>query len=257
MEQKSMFLAALIAILAMCLLISCTSENPLTPVIKDAWGDYDYFPFAVGTAWLYDAHYPQDSLTIEWLEHVDLMGHLDPYTAYRMRIVVDGVFLGYVIWAEPDEEVLSYDPYEDEWLLEYVVPFVLGNKWEEHTLVSTDPVTYLVHTERKVTGREHITVPAGTFVDCIKLREKITWTATDLQYADSSFYYVKDCWCAPNIGILKWVVRESDIPAMVGNSLVLKEFFRSYQGSHGFGYDGEGWQILSESAKQLLLFGGI
>lgn len=221
------------------LVSSCTSNNPLAPAIKDAWGDYDYFPFGLNVAWLYDLTYPSDTVTYEFLYHIDQVGYLDPYLGYRMVISVEGIVIASPAWAVTEEEVFQNNWDENGWFLQYVTPFVLGNRWDEHVVSSIPPVTYNVDIEKEVKARKTGTVPAGTYEDCIKFREEFRHTAADLQYADSSYYYVLERLYAPNIGLIREEIVESDVPGLAGAVMAMRQFYIDYQGSFGSGPEAE------------------
>ncbi len=238
--------------LLVLLLHSCTSDNPLTPAIRDAWGEYNYFPYVLNVAWFYEMSYPPDTTTYEVRYHIDQTGYLEPYLGYRMVIAIEDIIITSQAWAITEEKVFQNNWDANGWFLQYVTPFVLENRWSEHIVYTIPPVTYNVNIEKEVVERKTLTVPAGTYEDCVKFREHFQYTAADLQYADSSYYYTLERWYAPNIGLIREDIVASDRPGLAGGRMVMKQFITNYQGSSAFG-DEEGMSTIIDSVVRAAL----
>ncbi|MCX7785467.1 MAG: hypothetical protein N2201_04480 [candidate division WOR-3 bacterium] len=97
---------------------------------------------------------------------------------------------------------------QQSWLLEYKLPFVLGNSWSD---VFADTVIILGDTfrirqtiSRKVWEISDVTVPAGTFGQVYKIEFHSTFTLNN--YQEHYFGYE---WFAPGVGLIKRVYADT------------------------------------------------
>jgi len=209
---------------------SCTSENPLEPAIRQAWGSYDYFPYKVNMAWVYSVKYPSENLSLSVMYIVSGREYFAPYNGWQISVLIGGVPTYYTVYAETDEAIYNYNPEPEEWLLEYKIPFVIGNKWDYKTVL-TNPVNgieFNVNVHKEVISREVISVTAGDFKNCVKVYEHINFSSTDPIYHDSSYYYIQECWYAPDIGLIKEIIIETNKDYLTDYSCILNQFYENY-----------------------------
>jgi hypothetical protein len=98
---------------------------------------------------------------------------------------------------------------QENWLLEYRLPFVVGNYWSD---VFTDTVVILGDTFRlhqmiwrKVVEIADLSVPAGSFFQTYKLEFSETFMLND-----STEQYSGYEWFAPGIGLIKRIINNSE-----------------------------------------------
>jgi len=229
MKKNKVFFVFLITAIAI-VFTSCTGKNPLEPAIKQAWGGYDYSPYRQNMAWAYSVKYPSENLSVNLMYLVSGREYFEPYNGWQVSVFIDGQAAYYTVYAKTDEAIYNYNPDPEEWTLEYEIPFVIGNKWGYETLVE-DPITEVewnIKVNKEVMLKEDVSVTAGNFEDCAKVKEIIKWSSADSIYQDSSYYYILVCWYAPNIGLIKRLVIETDKDYLTNYSMILNKFYKDF-----------------------------
>ena len=228
MKQMSIVYFAVLFIVGACF-ISCTKDNPLESVIREIWGDYDYLPYAIGYTWTYNVNVPQDTVSYNMTYNVAAREYQEPYNAWKINVLYEWIIIGYQYVAETDNAIYYFYFYNEQWAMFSRFPFVIGNSWSDAaTVTDRDSIVYYrfeIHGE--VTGREEVSVRAGTYENCAVVREQHRYIALDPMYEDSSYYFYQNVWFAPNVGMVKLEVTESDLDYMVGYTESLREFKKS------------------------------
>jgi hypothetical protein len=232
---KKMVLFVLLPLLISIMFFSC-SENPVGPVIRHIWGTSDYFPYEIYMNWKYEVEDPGYNLDYELWHYVDEKVYIQPDSGWAVVAIIDDIPLYYFLIAERLDGIYRHTS-ESGWLLEYELPFVIGSKWNLESSFTDSllgEVTEKIDVE--VLDREKVSVIAGTYEDCVKLKMDVSVSIVDTAGNDSSYYYKQYEWYAPNVGLVKWVIYDSDIPEMVGGNGMLKKKFKEYyfSGSGGF-----------------------
>ena len=103
-------------------------------------------------------------------------------------------------------------------------PFKVGTEWEYETNTSLLNEKINVNLKSRLEStNETVTVPAGTFNDCLKIKstgvakKKIGWNKRESK-ADIVHYY----WYAPGIGNIKTVIEEKGDFYLAGGSMVIQ-----------------------------------
>jgi hypothetical protein len=169
----------------------------------------DYFPLKTGDEWVYEKN--GTITTIETLTDTTAYGlacsHLirnfgDEYWSKENGDVKKLIFRT-VDYGGTDYVL------QQSWLLEYRLPFVIGNYWSE-TFNDTVVIlgdTFRLHQTmwRKVVQIADLSVPAGSFYQTYKLEYSETFSLNDSTEEYSGFE-----WFAPGIGLIKRVINNSD-----------------------------------------------
>ncbi|MEO0091362.1 MAG: hypothetical protein ABIK61_01445 [candidate division WOR-3 bacterium] len=168
----------------------------------------DYFPLKGGNYWKYDKG--------NVVELVEVKGETIAYGNSVWHLLRNGAS---EYWTKNGKEVkqliirkINYGGtdyiLQQSWLLEYKLPFVLGNFWSD---VFTDTVIILGDTFRikqtvfrKIWEVSDITVPAGTFTQVYKIEFYETFSLNN--YYEQQFGYE---WFAPGVGLIKRVYADT------------------------------------------------
>jgi hypothetical protein len=162
----------------------------------------DYFPLQKGYWWQYESN--------GVYETVEVKGDTVAYGRPCIHLLRD---FENEFWIKDNDEIRklefrtkNYDgteyPIQQAWLLQYRLPFILGNYWTE---TFTDTVTVLGDTyriqqtiSRWVTEISDVNVLAGTFIQVYKIEYQEKFTLND-----STYYYQGYEWFAPGVGLIK------------------------------------------------------
>jgi hypothetical protein len=172
----------LLPVFALLLLAAC-GQNPL---LKTAAADFA--PFRVGSQWTYTA----PSGAAGFSRQVTAAG---PYQGRSAFTLVDtGTISGTSYWSFEQGALEDYSA--GGWTLRRRLPYVSGNKWALPGALPNISRTQFVE------GIESVTVPAGKFDACYKLRTKISTydSATDLTTTVDEAI----AWAAPNVGDVRY-----------------------------------------------------
>lgn len=235
MKKNRIFLIFLF-IVTTILLTSCSSENPIGPAIRQTWGTYDYLSYGMWENWKYIERYPFENDSFEVWYYIFGREFRKPYKGWQIAIFIDGEFTGYYyLNITTSEAMYNFNPGISDWWLIYEFPFIIGNKWHSETIVKDSNDDEWKRTiDAEILAREDISVVAGDYEDCVKLLVRIENSLIDTTGGDSSYYYVREEWCAPNVGLVKWVITETDVEAWRNASRILKKrYHRVYTGSSG------------------------
>lgn len=228
---KKLSLFIIIVIITGAILTSCTSKNPLGPTISQAWGTYDYFGYGKYKNWKYIERYPNQNDSFEVWLYIFGTEYIEPYKGWQIWLFIDGVNTWlYSLDAKTDNAVYGYNPYTTDWVLYHEIPFVIGNKWYSSTTFE-DGLFVQWREERRVevVARENVSVIAGDYEDCYKILSKENYSMFG---GDSTYYYNMEMWYAPYIGLVKWVITETDIVEWKDASGVLKKkYYERFAGS--------------------------
>lgn len=227
MKKKKKSLFILLPFLTSIIFFSC-SENPVGPVINHIWGTSDYFPYEIYMNWKYEVENPALDLQYELWRYVDVKVYKQPDSAWVIVDIINDIPLYYFYVAERVDGIYRSSE-ESGWWLEYELPFILGSKWESESSLTDSllgEVTQKIDIE--VLCRENVNTMAGNFEECVKLRVDVSVSIVDTSGADSSYSFKQYEWFAPNVGLVKWVIYQSDIPEMVGENGLLKRKFKEY-----------------------------
>lgn len=162
----------------------------------------DYFPLKTGNTWVYN----KDGIitTLEVLTDTTAYGlscsHLtrnfsDEYWS-KSNGEVKKLFLRTINYSGTDYIL------QQSWLLEYQLPFVLGNLWSETyndtVIILGDTFKIYQQIWRKVMEITDISVPAGSFFQTYKIEFSETFSLND-----STEQYIGFEWFAPGVGLIK------------------------------------------------------
>ena len=165
----------------------------------------DYFPLQKGYWWQYESN--------GVYETVEVKGDTVAYGRPCIHLLRD---FDDEFWIKDNDEIRklefrtkNYDgteyPIQQAWLLQYRLPFILGNYWTESF---TDTVLVLGDTyrinqtiTRKITDITDLSVVAGMFIQTYKVEYYETITIND-----SIEYYSGYEWFAPNVGLVKKII---------------------------------------------------
>ena len=231
---RNRIIIALIFIITIIVFISCTTENPIGPAIKQTWGTYDYFSYGLHENWEYIERYPYENDSSDYWLYIFGQEYIKPYTGWQVGILIDGIPTGYYyVNAETSEGVYNCNPYGRVWWLMYKIPFIVGDKWHSETIYMDFYDEEWQRTfDVEVIGREDVSVIADDYEDCVKLKVRLKDSLVDTTSGDSSYYYVREAWYAPNIGLIKWVIIETDVEVWTDASCILKKrYHKRYEGS--------------------------
>jgi hypothetical protein len=81
-----------------------------------------------------------------------------------------------------------YNEYQSTWILVHRYPLTIGAAW-----LVTPQFDSLYWDSVRIVAQETVIVPAGTFYDCVKLKDWNNW------WSDYQHY----TWLAPNVGLVK------------------------------------------------------
>jgi hypothetical protein len=234
MKRITIVFFAVVCIAGACF-ISCTSENPLEPTIRGIWGDYDYLPYEIGYTWTYNVNVPRDTVSYNMSYSVASREYQEPYNAWKVNVLFEWIIIGYQYIAKENNAIYYFCFYTEEWAMFRRFPFVIGNTWNDMaTVTNPDSVVYYrFEISGEVIGREHVSVKAGNYENCVVIKERQNYTALDPLYEDSSYYYDQKLWFAPNVGRVKLEVTESNLDYMVGYTESLREFKKSGSSAMG------------------------
>lgn len=233
MKRNRIFFALLFIIIAITF-TSCSSENPIGPAIRQTWGTYDYFSYGIYENWKYQETYPYMDFTYELWFYIFGQEYREPYDGWQIAIFNDGEYTGYYnLNALASQAMYRYNFDINEWVLWYEIPFVIGNKWHSETsFKNLDDREWKEILDVEVVARTDISIGAGDYEDCVKLLMTVKNSLVDTTSGNSSYYYVKEEWYAPNVGLVKWVIIETDVEAWRDASRILKKrYHRVYTGS--------------------------
>ena len=167
-------------IVAVLLGLQACGQNPLLRSVSA-----DFAPIRVGSQWSY-----RTASGGSFTRLVASAGPAQGRQAFTVLESTDGNPPVTQLWSFQSGELDQYDAVNG-WLLLRKLPYVTGNKWP---LFSTDPlVTYL----EEVEGFDTITVPAGKFDACYRVKTTIS---TYDPLADVTSTTQSLVWAAPNIG---------------------------------------------------------
>jgi len=169
----------------------------------------DYFPLNVGNCWVYSPSYGK-GYRIDSIVGTETVGQTPAYIWKRLEappdnyherrwLYKDGLTLKAVqFWGNEMEPPLS-DPIvlDPPWSLENVYSPTVGNTWQiELTVGSTVYVaSFLIES---IT--DTVTVPAGRFNGCIRIRQLGEITTEDVTEKEYKRY-----WLAPDVGPVRYV----------------------------------------------------
>jgi len=234
MRKKRVFLVLLLIVTAI-LLFSCSGKNPIGPTIRQTWGTYDYFGYGKYQNWKYIERYPHEKDSFEVWYYIFGTEYIKPYEGWQIWLLIDGVNTWlYHLDAKTDNAVYNYNPYTSDWVLFYEIPFVIGNRWYSSTTFEDELFVQWKEERRvEVVGRENVSVIAGDYEDCYKILNKKNYSMFG---GDSTYYYNMEMWYAPHIGLVKWIITETDIIEWKDASRVLKKkYYERFSGSaNGF-----------------------
>lgn len=225
----------LILLFSLLLFHSCSKENPVGYGINQIWGTTEYMPYDWYFNWQYQVDIPADSSQFELWYYVFGKEYIKPYSGWEVAIIYDGVPSGYYyLDANPGNGIYRFNPDVGEWVLIYELPIIDGNGWHSETF-------YLDAQEREwrekldaiVRCKEEVEVIAGSYENCLKIYLRVIDFLVDTTGNDSSYYYEMHEWYAPNVGLIKWEVTNSDISEFVGQRGLLKrKFTEPFAGSY-------------------------
>lgn len=186
-------LVGIILLATVVLAAGCAENSPQTLPTKA-----DYFPLAVGDTWTYRMSPGTKVYDARVTEKRSIGGVAayalaveDTYSFLAER--ADGVYQ--YGQGDPDNprSAVVFSPPQ----LIYQLPFEVGDEW--NTPVLAEPTvkdSETVYVGGQVDSVEAVTVPAGTFDNCVKV------TVDDPRDAPANR---TDLWFAPNVGIVKTV----------------------------------------------------
>jgi len=169
----------------------------------------DYFPLRNGDWWKYETQNITKLVEVQGDTFVNNQPCIHLFNAYEDEYWTDDngnmrkLNLRTVNYGGTDYVL------ENEWLLQYKLPFVLGSLWSD---VFTDTVVILGDSYRlkhniirKVVQIEDLNIPAGTFFQAYKIEYNETFTFNDSIENYSGFE-----WFAPGVGLIKKVINNSE-----------------------------------------------
>ncbi|MEO0206810.1 MAG: hypothetical protein ABIL22_09090 [candidate division WOR-3 bacterium] len=170
-------------------------------LISCGGGEKDYWPIAVGNVWNYQTiatiTTPDTTMTDSSTMKIEVTREttLDNNTAV-FEIVSSGEdYADTSYWQKTDNYFFWYDnkaETEPDTIL--TLPIEEGDSWTVHKDSS--------YTETiRITGKESVTVPAGTYDDC--------WKAMDI-YTYGTMAETSYIWLAPDVGWIKMTTTEAD-----------------------------------------------
>jgi len=250
-RMRHCILLPLIVLFASFSIISCSKENPVGVLIRQTWGNYDYFTYKLHATWEYQANYPADNSYVNITHYIFGQEYIAPYTGWQVVVSYFGVPQYYYLDAKTEDAIYGYIPSIEEWSLRYSVPLIIGNKWhvEMKTIDFYTDIEYKVTIIREIIGRESVSIMAGTFENCFKLIMHEEWEAVDTTFADSNYYYDAECWYAPYVGLIEMIVINTDKQYLEGYSKILKQF---KQGSESSAYPYED-KCLKELDRKMII----
>jgi hypothetical protein len=246
MIKKINILFILLSLFVATLFYSCSKENPVGYGINQIWGTTDYIPYDWYFNWQYQVDIPADSSQYELWYYVFGKEYIEPYSGWQIAIIYDGVPSGYYyLNANPGDGIYNSNPYGRVWWLTYEFPFIVGNRWHSETIVlDTKEREWRREIDVKILNKEDMDVIAGNYENCIKLYIKVTNSLVDITANDSSYYYEMHEWYAPNVGLVKEEIFDSDIEEWIGIRYLLKrKFTEPFTGGSG--------SLQSESIKRV------
>ena len=185
----------------------------------------DYFPLESGIHWRYSVFYetmdgPTDSIFV--IENLPV-SRIDGNTVYTQKTLNDQ----YYIFTRDETGILflgeklasdSIDNKASEYVFRY--PLETGHKWEgasrTRVLMKTGPpqkTLYKIHVDipvefEVISTNETVTVPAGVFKNCLRIRTKGSGFYNAGNYIGKTIISIHDTsWYAPGVGLVK-VIRE-------------------------------------------------
>jgi hypothetical protein len=198
------------SIAALSLVLACGDSSPSGP--GQGGGDAAYYPLSVGNQWVYDRSGQMtiagvQVATINGMNVTEITGkvsHTLGFEVYQQEtsmddttefvgetLIVDSTFTTYV--RITDEGFYSYVNLTDADSLVFVpFPLTVGATWQ----FSQDPPM----TAEILSLTAEVTVPAGSFDDCLEIRT--TWS-------ESGNIVQNDTYFAPNVGRIKNVYMQT------------------------------------------------
>jgi hypothetical protein len=181
----------------------------LIAVTSPKAGAADYFPLQVGNCWVYYPSYGQ-GYRIDSIVGTEMVGRTSTYIWKRLEappdsyqerrwLMKDGVDLKALqFWANQMEPPLAEPVLLDPpWLLGNVDNPSVGDSWQFE--MSNGPTHYRVsYWVESITAA--VTVPAGIFGNCVKVRQLDEQTVNGFIKYDYRRY-----WLAPGVGPVKYV----------------------------------------------------
>lgn len=176
-----------LALLAVLALGACNA-NPLLTMAAS-----DYAPIRLGSSW--DLKSPDGSVSVS--RKIVAAGAWNGRDAFTLQQQVNA--------GAPTLSYLSFDRGEYSlwdaalgWVLWRRVPYITGNKWD---LSTGDPnITQIQFVE----APEKVDVPAGTFMNCFKLRTKTLTYSAGITTTTQAY-----AWVAPGVGDVKYASEDS------------------------------------------------
>jgi len=169
----------------------------------------DYFPLKNGTWWKYESDGVITNIEIQ----TDTVINNQPCSHWITNFADE-------YWSKDNGNIkkiilktVNYNGtdyvLQQNWLLEYEIPFILGNYWTDtfnDTIVILGDTYRIYHTIwRNVVDIADTSVPAGTFFQTYKLEFSETFMLND-----STEQYSGYEWFAPGIGLIKRIINNSD-----------------------------------------------
>ena len=222
MNKKRLALIVLLISTSLCL-ISCFEKNPIGPVIRQTWGDYDYFGYCIYTNWEYQENHPHSNTLYEIRYNIFGQEFRNPRTGWQRLLVIDDELIGYYLISIDRNGLYYYNFSRNIWHLHYELPLIIGNKWSLNYTYDEDLETMVrVNINREVLERKDQTVMGVEYEDCMRIKKAVHVQYFKSDTLDSSYYYVLEEWLAPNTGMVKWIITSTDVDEWVQASCYLE-----------------------------------
>jgi hypothetical protein len=236
-ERKVKAIIVLLLIPIVIVLVSCSSENPIGPVINQTWGTLNYFSYEVHDNWKYRVIYPNLGDTLELWYYIFGTEYIAPYEGYQRAILVNEIPTGYYYLDALQRNALyNFNPDISKWVLFYKLPFINDNSWESETNYRDfQNDEWKITLEVDVLQRESVSVIAGDFEDCVKIFRRETHIPIDTTAGDSTLYYEEERWFAPDVGLIKWRMIDTNDEDLRNAVVELKRAYHErYTGTSSF-----------------------
>lgn len=154
------------------------------------FGGEDYFPLSVNNEWRYEGYqYTADSLKLameskitgqDQIKSKDVFVFVNKTTNYRFYPAIDTtVAIDTIYFMESKDTIWRYEDKNDSTpMILTILPFELNKTWRVIDSISADTTVYTV------TAQEDVSVPAGTYKNCWKLKINDGTTARHFWFAD-------------------------------------------------------------------------
>jgi hypothetical protein len=187
------------------LLFACLLIGAISPDVFAA----DYFPLKSGNVWVYSPSYGK-GYRVDSIVGTELVGLTETFIWKRLEappdnyqerrwLINDGVNLEALqFWAnQEDPQLVSPVVLSPPWILDNLENPNVGNNWQAEL---TNGTTTYMSTFWVESTSATVKVPAGTFHNCVRVRQLDVITVNGF----TNSYNYKRYWLAPNVGPIRY-----------------------------------------------------